>query len=80
MHLLAFRQLDPRNDAHVMTREEALTPLPSKPLLDGYRACHDALPEARFARTAVYSTTLCVILLHVIRIVRHVCKLPPLGL
>jgi hypothetical protein len=40
----------------------------------------DAPPEARFARTAVYSTTLCTILLHVIRTVRHDCKPPPLGL
>jgi hypothetical protein len=75
----AFRQPDPRNDAHMTTREEAPTPPPSKPLLDGYRAHHDALPEARFTRTTVYSTTLCTILLHVARTVRRDCKLPPLA-
>jgi hypothetical protein len=34
----------------------------------------------RFARTAINSTTLHTIPLHVIRIVRHDCKPPPLGL
>jgi hypothetical protein len=34
----------------------------------------------RFARTAINSTALHTILPHVIRTVRHDCKLPPLGL
>jgi hypothetical protein len=50
---------------------------PSKPLLRGHRACHDAPSEARFARTAVHSVVLCVIPSHVARTVRHACKLPP---
>jgi hypothetical protein len=47
-------QLHPRVSARVMT--ERKTPMPPllKPLLDGHRARHDAPPEARFARTAVY--------------------------
>jgi hypothetical protein len=76
----AFCQPDPRDDARTTTREEAPTPPPSKPLLDGYRERHDALPETRFARTAINSITLHTIPLHVIRTVRHDCKPPPLGL
>jgi hypothetical protein len=53
------------------------SPLPSKPLLDGHRARHDAPPEARFARTAVYSTALYAIPSHIARTVWHACKLPP---
>jgi hypothetical protein len=45
------------------------TPPPSKPLLDAHRTRHDAPPDARFARTAVYSTTLYTMLLHVDEIV-----------
>jgi hypothetical protein len=55
-------------------------PLPSKPLLDGYRTRSDALPEARFARTAIHSVALYTIPPHVTRTVWHDCKLPPLGL
>jgi hypothetical protein len=55
-------------------------PLPSKPLLDGHRTCSDALPEARFARTAITSAALYTIPPHVARTMRHDCKLPPLGL
>jgi hypothetical protein len=80
VHLTPSRQPHPQVSVRTTTREEAPTPPPSKPLLDGYRARHDALPEARFARTAVNSTTLHTISLHVIRTVRHDCKLPPLGL
>jgi hypothetical protein len=54
----------------------APTSPPSKPLLDGYRAHHDPLPAARFSRTVVYSTILCIIPLHVTGIVRHVNRLP----
>jgi hypothetical protein len=75
-----FRQPDHRNDACTTTREEAPTPPPSKPLLDGYKARHDALPEARLARTAVYSTALYTIPPHVAETVQHDCKLHPLGL
>jgi hypothetical protein len=78
VHPTASRQLRPRASIRTTTKREAHTPPPSKPLLDGYRARHDALPAARFSRTAIYSATLCAIPLHVIRIVWHVCKLPPL--
>jgi hypothetical protein len=55
-------------------------PPPSKLFLDRHRACHDVSPEARFARTVVYSTTLCAIPLHVVSTARHACKLPSLSL
>jgi hypothetical protein len=76
----AFHQPDPRDDACTTTRREAPTPPPLKPLLDGYRTRCDALPEARFARTAIYSVELYTIPSHVAETVRHDCKLPPLGL
>jgi hypothetical protein len=50
---------------------------PSKPLLDTHKTRHDALPEAGFARTAVYSTALYAMPPHVARIVLHACKLLP---
>jgi hypothetical protein len=53
------------------------TPPPSKPLLGGHRARHDAPPEARFARTVVHSVVLFDMPSHVARTVRHACKLPP---
>jgi hypothetical protein len=56
---------------------ETPTPPPSKPLLGGHRARHDAPLEARFARTAVHSVVMCTIPAHVARIVWHACKLPP---
>jgi hypothetical protein len=80
VRLAAPRQPHPRVSVRTTTREGAPTPPPSKPFLDGYRAHHDALPEAGFATAAVYSTTLCTIPLHIIKIVRHDCKPPPLGL
>jgi hypothetical protein len=46
--------------------EDFNTP-PSKPLLGGHRARHDAPPEARFARTAAPSIVLCAIPPHVTR-------------
>jgi hypothetical protein len=78
--LTTSRQLHPRVSVRMTTEREAPTPPPSKPLLDGYRARHGAPPEARFARTAVYSATLYAMPSHVARTVRHACKLPPLGL
>jgi hypothetical protein len=71
----ASRQPHPRANVRTTTKWEAPTPPPWKPLLDGYTACHDALQAARFSWTAVYPAILCVMPLHVIRIVRHVCKL-----
>jgi hypothetical protein len=50
---------------------------PSKPFLDRYRTRCDVSPEARIARTVVYSTALYAIPPHVDKIVRHDCKLPP---
>jgi hypothetical protein len=52
-------------------------PPPSKPLLDAHRTRHDAPPEARFARTTVYSMALYAIPPHVARTVWHACKLLP---
>jgi hypothetical protein len=74
---LAYHQPDPRAYARTTTRRKAPTPPPSKPLLDGYRTRHDALPEARFTRRAVYSTALYTIPPHVAETVRHDCNLPP---
>jgi hypothetical protein len=73
----ASRQPHPR--AYVQATTERATPTspPSKPFLDGYRAHHDAPPDTRFARTAVYSMALCAMPLHVDKIVWHTCKLPP---
>jgi hypothetical protein len=79
VHLTAPRHLHPRVNVRTTTKREISTSPPSKPPLDKHRACHDAPPEARFARTAVYSTTLCAIPPHVVSIVRHACKLPPLA-
>jgi hypothetical protein len=79
-HPTASRRLHPRVSVRTTTREGAPTPPPSKPFLDGYRARHDALPEAGFARTAVCSMVLYTIPQHVVKIVRHGCKPPPLGL
>jgi hypothetical protein len=46
-----------------------------------HRTRHDAPPEARFARTVVYSMALYVMPPHVARTVRHACKLlPPLPI
>jgi hypothetical protein len=68
--------LHPRVSPRAMTERKTPTPPPSKPLLHGYRALYDVPPKARFARTAVNSTALYAIPLHVSRIVRHTCKLP----
>jgi hypothetical protein len=73
----ASRQRHPRISTWADTERATPTPPPSKPLLDGYRARHDVPPEARFARTAVYSTALCAIPPHVARSVWHAYKLPP---
>jgi hypothetical protein len=73
----ASRQLHPRVSTREMTERTTPMPLPSKPLLDRYRAHHDVSPEARFARMAIHSTALHTMPSHVARIVRHTCKLPP---
>jgi hypothetical protein len=73
----ASRQLHPRISTWATTERKTPTPPPSKPLLDGYRTRHDVPPEARFTRTAVYSTTLHTMPSRVARIVRRACKLPP---
>jgi hypothetical protein len=80
VRLTASRQLHPRVIIRTTTKLGISAPPPSKPPLDGHRACHDAPPEARFARTAVYSMILCVVPPHVVSTARHACKLPPLGL
>jgi hypothetical protein len=72
----ASRQRHPRISMRVVTKRAPPTPPPSKPLLDGYRARHDVPPEARFARTAVYSTALYAMPPHIDKTVRHACKLP----
>jgi hypothetical protein len=73
----ASRQRHPRISMRAAIERETPTPPPSMPLLDGHRARHDVPPEARFARTAVYSTALNAIPPHVDKTVRHACKLPP---
>jgi hypothetical protein len=73
----ASRQWHPQISTRAATERATPTPLPSKSFLDGYRARHDIPPEARFARTAVYSTTLDTMPPHVDKTVRHTCKLPP---
>jgi hypothetical protein len=71
------RQLHPRVSVRTTTEWGISTPPPSKPLLGGHRARHDAPPEARFARTVVHSVELFDMPSHVARTVRHACKLPP---
>jgi hypothetical protein len=73
----ASHQPHPKANVRTTTKREVCTPPPLKPLLDGYRARHDTPPDARFARTAIYSTTLYTMPLHVDKTVRHACKLPP---
>jgi hypothetical protein len=80
VRLTASRQLHPRVSVRTTTKQEISTSPPSKPPLDGHRECHDAPPEARFSRTAVYSMISCAIPPHVVSTARHACKLPPLGL
>jgi hypothetical protein len=73
----ASRQRHPRISMRAATERASPTSPPSKSLLDGYRPCHDVPPEARFARTTVYSTALYSMPPHVDKTVRHACKLPP---
>jgi hypothetical protein len=73
----ASRQPHPRANVRTTTTRATPTSPPLKPLLDGYRAHHDAPPDARFARTAVYSMAVRTMPLHVDKTVRHTCKLPP---
>jgi hypothetical protein len=73
----ASHQLHPRVSTRATTKRKTPMQPPSKPLPEGYRARHDVLLEARFARTAVYSTTLHATPSHVARTVWHACKLPP---
>jgi hypothetical protein len=73
----ASRQPHPRANVRTTTKQKAPTPPPSKSFPDGYRARHDVPPEARIARTAVYSTALYAIPPHVDKTVRHDCKPPP---
>jgi hypothetical protein len=74
---MTSRQPHPRVGVRTTTPRKTSTRPPSMPLLGGHRACHDALPEAKFTRTVVHSVVLCAIPLHVARTVRHACKLPP---
>jgi hypothetical protein len=73
----ASRQLHPRANVRTTTTRATLTPPPSKPLLDGHRARHDAPPDARFVGTTVYSVALYAMPPRVDKTVRHACKLPP---
>jgi hypothetical protein len=73
----ASRQRHPRISMRAATERATPTPPPSKPLLDGYRARHDVPQEARFAKTAVYSTALDALPPHIDETVWHTCKLPP---
>jgi hypothetical protein len=62
---VASCQPHPRAYVRATTKQATPTTPPSKPLLDGYRARHDAPSDARFARTAVYSTMLYTMPLHI---------------
>jgi hypothetical protein len=73
----ASRQRHPRISAWATTERATPAPPPSKPLLDIHRARHDIPPEARFARTAIYSTTLYTMPSYVHKTVWHTCKLLP---
>jgi hypothetical protein len=77
VHPAASRQPHPRAYVQATTKRATPTTPPSMPLLDGYRARHDAPPKARFTGTVVYSTTLYTMPLHVDKTVCHACKLPP---
>jgi hypothetical protein len=57
-------QPHPRAIVQTTTKRATPTPPPSKPLLDGYRACHDAPPDTRFTRTTVYPVALYAIPSH----------------
>jgi hypothetical protein len=67
----------PSISVRMTTQRKISTPPPSKPLLDGHRARHDAPPEARFVRTAIQFVALSAMPSHVARTVRHAYKLPP---
>jgi hypothetical protein len=54
----ASHQPHPRANVQTTTTWTTPTPPPSKPLLGGYRAHHDAPPGARFVRTVVYFVAL----------------------
>jgi hypothetical protein len=70
-------QRHPRVLTRAVAEQETATPPPSNPLLGTHRTRHDAPPEARFARTDVYSAMLYTMPLHVGEIVQHGYKLPP---
>jgi hypothetical protein len=61
----ASRQPYPRVNVRTATKQATPTSPPSKPLLDGYRARHDAPLDTRFTRKAVYSVALYAMPLHV---------------
>jgi hypothetical protein len=73
----ASRQRRPRVLMRTAIEQATSAPPPSKAPLDAHRTRHDAPPDVRFARTAVYSATLYTMPLHVDEIVRHACKLSP---
>jgi hypothetical protein len=77
---VASRQPHPRVHVRAMTKQAIHTTPPSKPLVDGYRARHDAPPDIRFARTTVYSTTLYTMPLHVDKQCRTLVNCRLLGL
>jgi hypothetical protein len=68
---MASRQRRPRISARATAEWTTPALPPSKPLLDGHRARHDVPPEARFARTAVYSVALYTMPPHIDKIVWH---------
>jgi hypothetical protein len=71
------RQRHPRVLTRADAEHETSTPPPSKPLLDAHRTRHDAPPDARFARTAIYSVALYAMPSHVDENSMPACKLPP---
>jgi hypothetical protein len=71
------RQRHPRAGPRTAAGQPNSAPPPSKPVLETHRTRRDATPEARFARTTVYSMALHAMPLHVGKIVWHACKLLP---
>jgi hypothetical protein len=73
--LYGLTAMSPRIPTRTALERATSTAPPSKLLLETHKTRHDATPEARFARTTVYSVALYAMPLHVGKIVWHTCKL-----
>jgi hypothetical protein len=76
-----IHQPNPQTGVQEVTKREAPTLLPSKPLLDGYRTRQDARQRQDSLGTTIKYTTLCAMPPYVaLRVMRHDCKPSPLSL